>query len=119
MRSPASPFNIRNTHQACQAPIHQNQTEAETSMLTKIPRDKTNDYTRDMAQTRRNLVTEHTGSELNHVGSYSFDPAILPGNIENFTGVAQIPMGLAGPILINGEHAQGEFYVPIDRKSVV
>lgn len=82
-------------------------------MLTKIPRDKTNDYTRDMAQTRRHLVTDHTGSELNHVGSYSFDPAILPGNIENFTGVAQIPMGLAGPILINGEHAQGEFYVPM------
>lgn len=82
-------------------------------MLTKIPRDKTNDYTRDMAQARRTLVTEHTGSELNHVGSYSFDPAVLPGNIENFTGVAQIPMGLAGPILINGEHAQGEFYVPM------
>ncbi len=44
---------------------------------------------------------------------YSFDPAKLPGNIENFTGVAQVPIGIAGPLLINGEHAQGEFYVPL------
>jgi hydroxymethylglutaryl-CoA reductase (NADPH) len=28
-------------------------------------------------------------------------------------GVAQVPIGLAGPLLVNGEHAQGEFYVPM------
>src|SRR5207248_224468 len=28
-------------------------------------------------------------------------------------GVAQVPIGLAGPLLVNGEHAQGEFYVPL------
>ena len=28
-------------------------------------------------------------------------------------GVAQVPLGLAGPLLVNGEHAQGEFYVPM------
>ena len=33
--------------------------------------------------------------------------------IENFLGVAQVPIGLAGPLLINGEHAQGDFYVPL------
>jgi hydroxymethylglutaryl-CoA reductase (NADPH) len=27
--------------------------------------------------------------------------------------VAQIPIGLAGPLLVDGEHAQGEFYVPM------
>ena len=37
----------------------------------------------------------------------------LPGNIENFTGVAQVPIGVAGPLRINGEHAQGEFYIPL------
>ena len=45
--------------------------------------------------------------------SYSFDPAVLPGNVEQFIGVAQVPIGLAGPLLVNGEHAQGEFYVPL------
>jgi hydroxymethylglutaryl-CoA reductase (NADPH) len=38
---------------------------------------------------------------------------MLPGNIENFIGVAQVPIGIAGPILIQGEHAQGAFYVPL------
>jgi len=44
---------------------------------------------------------------------YSIDPASVRGNIENFLGAAQVPIGLAGPLLIDGEHAQGEFYVPL------
>ncbi len=50
---------------------------------------------------------------LEHVTSYSWDPATARGNVEHFLGVAQVPMGLAGPLLVNGEHAQGEFYVPL------
>ena len=38
---------------------------------------------------------------------------MLPGNVENFIGVAQVPIGLAGPLLVDGEHAKGEFYVPM------
>ena len=81
--------------------------------MQKLPRDKANDYTREMAAKRREVVTQATGAELKHVGSFSFDPAVLPGNIENFSGVAQIPLGFAGPMLVNGEHAEGEFYVPM------
>jgi hydroxymethylglutaryl-CoA reductase (NADPH) len=33
--------------------------------------------------------------------------------VEQFLGVAQVPIGLAGPLLVNGEHARGEFYVPL------
>jgi hydroxymethylglutaryl-CoA reductase (NADPH) len=47
------------------------------------------------------------------VGRYSFDPSALPGNVENFLGAAQVPIGVAGPLRINGEHAQGDFYVPL------
>ena len=79
----------------------------------KVPRDSANDYTAAMAQRRRDFVREHTGTELVHVGRFSFDPATLPGNIENFLGVAQVPIGLAGPLHILGEHAQGECYVPL------
>jgi hydroxymethylglutaryl-CoA reductase (NADPH) len=28
-------------------------------------------------------------------------------------GAAQVPVGLAGPIRINGEHARGDFYIPL------
>ncbi len=79
----------------------------------RIPRDPQDDYTRAQAARRNDFVAEHTGVRLAHVDKYSFDPAILPGNIENFIGVAQVPIGLAGPLLVNGEHAQGSFYVPM------
>jgi hydroxymethylglutaryl-CoA reductase (NADPH) len=79
----------------------------------RIPRDRENDYTREQAHTRRAFAEERTGASLEHVSSYSFDPGILPGNVENFVGVAQVPIGLAGPLVVNGEHAQGEFYVPL------
>lgn len=79
----------------------------------KVPRDAQNDYSAAMAQRRREFVRERTGATLEHVARFSFDPASLPGNIENFVGVAQVPIGLAGPLRINGEHARGDFYIPM------
>jgi hydroxymethylglutaryl-CoA reductase (NADPH) len=78
-----------------------------------IPRSKDNDYTREAADQRRAFVEEHTGARLDHVSRYSFDPSEVAGNIENFVGVAQVPLGLAGPLVVHGEHAEGEFYVPM------
>jgi hydroxymethylglutaryl-CoA reductase (NADPH) len=78
-----------------------------------VPRDREDDYTREAADARADFIREQTGQELEHVTSYSFDPSTLTGNVEQFVGVAQVPIGLAGPLLVNGEHAQGEFYVPL------
>ena len=86
---------------------------SEATRNGRIPRDRDNDYTREQADARRAFAQDRTGADLHHVSSYSFDPAMLPGNVENFIGVAQVPIGLAGPLLVNGEHAQGEFYVPL------
>ncbi len=78
-----------------------------------MPRDREHDYTEEQAARRRAFVTDQTGASLQHVGHYSVDPAVLPGNVENFTGVAQVPIGLAGPLHVDGEHAKGDFYVPL------
>jgi hydroxymethylglutaryl-CoA reductase (NADPH) len=78
-----------------------------------VPRDRDNDYTREAARARADFVAERTGASLEHVTSYSFDPSEVGGNVEHFLGVAQVPIGLAGPLLVDGEHAQGEFYVPL------
>ncbi|MEA2210498.1 MAG: hydroxymethylglutaryl-CoA reductase [Solirubrobacteraceae bacterium] len=78
-----------------------------------VPRDRENDYTREAAARRAEFIRGRTGCSLEHVTSYSLDPAQATGNIEHFIGVAQVPIGLAGPLLVNGEHAQGEFYVPL------
>lgn len=82
-------------------------------MSNRIPRSRENDYTREMSQARLQFLKEQTGKEMKHAGQYSFDPSMLPGNIENFIGAAQVPIGVAGPLLVNGEHARGEFYVPL------
>jgi hydroxymethylglutaryl-CoA reductase (NADPH) len=80
----------------------------------QIPYVKDGDNTgTDIIRARQRFVEGFTGATLRHLPHYSFDPALTRGNIENFTGVAQIPIGVAGPLQVNGEHAQGEVLVPL------
>jgi hydroxymethylglutaryl-CoA reductase (NADPH) len=81
-------------------------------MSNKIPRAD-NDYSADIIRQRQQFIEEKTGAQLDHTKRFSFDPDGMAGNIEHLFGAAQIPIGLAGPLLVNGEHAQGEFYVPM------
>jgi len=78
-----------------------------------LPRDAEDDYTKEIIRARQRFIRDHTGAQLEHVPRYSFDPEVTRGNIEHFTGVAQVPLGFAGPLLVHGQHAQGEFYVPL------
>jgi hydroxymethylglutaryl-CoA reductase (NADPH) len=79
----------------------------------RIPRDPDDDYSAGAIRARQEFVRAQTGVTPTHTATYSLDPAALPGNIEHFVGVAQVPIGLAGPLLVNGEHAQGDFFVPL------
>ncbi|TCJ24162.1 hydroxymethylglutaryl-CoA reductase [Nocardioides jejuensis] len=79
----------------------------------RIPRDRSDDYSAEAIGARQEFLAAATGADQPHMRHFSLDPQTLPGNIENFLGVAQVPVGLAGPLLVNGEHAQGEFLVPL------
>jgi hydroxymethylglutaryl-CoA reductase (NADPH) len=79
----------------------------------KIPRSNDDDYSQDIIRERQDFIEANTPAKLDHTRQFSFDPAVMSGNIENMFGVAQVPIGLTGPLLINGEHAKGEFYVPM------
>ena len=79
----------------------------------RIPRNRDDDYSREMASQRAAFVTAMTGTTLDTVSSYTIDPAVTHGNIENFIGAAQVPIGIAGPLKMAGEHAQGDFYIPL------
>ena len=78
-----------------------------------IPRDRKDDFGAEVVNARRAFLRERTGAGLEHVCQASFDPHLAHGNIEHFLGVAQVPIGLAGPLLVNGQYAQGDFYVPL------
>ena len=82
-------------------------------MSKSVPRDNANDYSPEIVAERQRFIEETTGARLDHTRRFSFDPQDMAGNIESLFGVAQIPIGIAGPLLINGEYAQGEFYVPM------
>lgn len=82
-------------------------------MSSKIPRSKENDFSPEIIAERQRFLEEKSGATLKHTKHYSFDPASMDGNCEHVFGVAQVPIGVAGPLLVNGEHAQGEFYVPM------
>jgi hydroxymethylglutaryl-CoA reductase (NADPH) len=87
--------------------------EIPMSRADPIPRSKKNDYSSEEATRRRDFVAAQTGARLDTVGSYAIDPEVTRGNIENFIGAVQMPLGLAGPLRVVGEHAQGDFYVPL------
>ena len=79
----------------------------------QVPYAKDGDCDAEVIRRRQEFVASFSGAKLEHVTDYSFDPALTQGNIENFTGVAQVPLGFAGPLQVNGEHAQGEFLIPL------
>ncbi len=62
---------------------------------------------------RRVAVEDLTGTNLEHISNCSFDPEMASRNVENMIGVTQVPLGFAGPLRVNGEHAHGEFLVPM------
>jgi hydroxymethylglutaryl-CoA reductase (NADPH) len=78
-----------------------------------LPRLKEQGYDAARVARRRSWMEQKTGTTLPHIGAYSFDPELLRGNIENPIGAAQVPMGVAGPLLVCGQHARGVFYVPM------
>ncbi|MEI6591686.1 MAG: hydroxymethylglutaryl-CoA reductase [Holophagaceae bacterium] len=80
---------------------------------SSLPCAKDDNYSPAIVAARRAYVEKTTGAKLTHTSQQSFDPAITQGNIENFTGVVQVPLGFAGPLRINGEHAKGEFLIPL------
>ena len=89
--------------------------EAKSGQAAHIPyeKDPALNYTPRIIEARRAFLAKATGHALEHVAKPSFDPELTRGNIENFIGVAQVPIGLAGPLRINGEHATGDFLIPL------
>jgi len=68
----------------------------------------------ETAATARRLVVERdTGVDLSATGDYAFAAESAESNIENLVGGAQLPVGVAGPVEVHGEAADGEFYLPI------
>ena len=54
----------------------------------------------------RHLAAAPSGEPLD-------DPSVYERNVENFVGTVHVPVGLAGPLAVDGEAAHGAYYVPL------
>ena len=78
-----------------------------------VPRFRAQGYAAADVARRRLWIEHKTGVRLQHIGACSVPTEQMRGNIENPIGSVQMPVGIAGPLLVRGEHARGSFYVPL------
>lgn len=102
----AEPF--ANLHLKVQDELKDTSTDNES-----LPRKLGDDLNSNIVSARQGYVHEITGTSPKTVFDYTLDTNTIKGNIENFIGAAQVPIGIAGPIKVNGEHAKGDFLIPM------
>ncbi len=78
-----------------------------------VPRYRGQGYDDESQARRRAWLEERTGARLDLVGRTVLDGEAMRGNVENPVGAAQMPLGVAGPLQVVGDHARGTFYVPL------
>lgn len=93
--------------------------EKRSIKIERIPHDFKRDFTEELVKERRDWVSGKTNTKFSHISYYSIRPEEVKGNIENFIGVTQIPLGVLGPLALNGTYAKGTFYVPLATKEGV
>jgi hydroxymethylglutaryl-CoA reductase (NADPH) len=66
----------------------------------------------EAADVRRRYVAEVEGVSLDEVGE-EYDAEAATTNVENAVGATRIPLGVAGPLAVDGAHASGEYRLPM------
>jgi hydroxymethylglutaryl-CoA reductase (NADPH) len=68
----------------------------------------------DAIRVRRAFIERETGTTLENLGIFSIDiDRVVKRNCENMIGTVQVPVGIAGPVLVDGEYANGSYYLPL------
>ena len=68
----------------------------------------------DAIRVRRGFIEQETGTTLENIGIFSIDvDRVTKRNCENMIGTVQVPVGVAGPVLIRGGHASGQYWLPL------
>jgi hydroxymethylglutaryl-CoA reductase (NADPH) len=77
-----------------------------------LPRVSTTNAAEAATETR-DWLSDRTGVALTHISQTAFRIEETRGKTENVIGAAHLPIGVAGPLIIKGDNANGTFYVPL------
>lgn len=88
------------------------QTPKAEAGIELVPRFTGQGYTADQVRERRGWLQEKLGVSFPLISACAIPSEQMRGNIENPIGSVQMPLGVAGPLLVHGDHAEGTFYVP-------
>lgn len=80
------------------------------SIMDRVP--KGNSHNQFSLDKRVSWFNEKFDFELDALRTHKIDPRRLRGVVENFIGAVHVPIGLAGPLQINGDRAKGVFFAP-------
>ncbi|MGW2051331.1 phosphotransferase [Streptomyces sp. NPDC001858] len=70
-------------------------------------------YTEDARVQRLNWLRARGDTALTSLERTGLDAQSLVGNVENFVGCVEVPVGLAGPLLFVGDAARGSLVAPL------
>lgn len=63
---------------------------------------------------RRDEIERKLKLDLSNIGNFSLDESVASSrNCENMIGVAQVPLGIAGPLKVKGSSFENDFFIPI------
>jgi len=81
--------------------------------LPRIPRDPEDDYAAAPIAARRELCEGLAGRALPHLTGEPVPPSEARGKVENLVGFAQVPVGIAGPLVVDTSDGVREVVVPM------
>ncbi|CAM2949866.1 phosphotransferase [Moritella viscosa] len=96
--------------------LHLIQEQKSNGRLSQLPLPKVPGrglYTQEARLDRLEYVRSHTEAKLEMVAQTTLNESSLKSNIEALIGSVEIPLGVAGPLLIRGKHARGLFNAPM------
>jgi len=68
----------------------------------------------DAIRVRREYIEQETNNQFENIGIFSIDvERVVKRNCENMIGAIQVPLGVAGPVLVNGGYATGSYWLPL------
>jgi hydroxymethylglutaryl-CoA reductase (NADPH) len=85
----------------------------EKPKLPNVPRDPQADYATAAVAARHDLCERVAGLPLPYLAGAPVPSELAKGNIENMIGYAQVPVGIAGPLLVHTSRGTREVYVPM------